>query len=148
MCESFLPAGKKRGCHRIRFCSSPRIPLQDTYDVKNSINSLWQQPYFNLFYRYRTSHFFQGNYQYDLSNRNEISVRQKGAAAECFGDLCYPSELILQQPLFSSARHADGPWSRRESNPCPKASPLSFYYHSQLFDILSGRRQLTAFCLQ
>ena len=24
-------------------------------------------------------------------------------------------------------------WSRRESNPCPKANPPYFYYHSQLF---------------
>lgn len=26
-------------------------------------------------------------------------------------------------------------WTRRESNPCPKARPLSFYYHSKLFRV-------------
>ena len=61
--------------------------------------------------------------------------------------LCQICVVIKIETLYYSTMSLSI-WSRRESNSCPKASPLSFYYHSQLFDIPSGRRQLTAFCLQ
>ena len=39
-------------------------------------------------------------------------------------------------------------WTRRESNPCPKTNPLSFYECSLFFDIPSTGLEQTRFLLQ
>ena len=50
-------------------------------------------------------------------------------------------EITVNLPDVNAAKTALFLWSRRESNPCPKAYSLSFYECSLFFDIPSAPRE-------